>query len=377
MSQSQKRAGYFLLLAVPALTLRLLLVLRGHNQDLESYHEFAASPFFTNFYHQPYSIPANWSPALYWLFQIFYRLPGGHSLPTFHLYLATFYSLCDLFSAFVLLRTFGLFSAALFLFTPAEIIIAGYHTNAEPAVIACILAALYFSTQTQSPRKNNLFYLFIGLSLAIKHAFIFLPLWLAMQPNPKRERLKSLLIPYGIWLLILLPYLIPNPTPWIKNSLLYSSFTNNGLIPRAIMKLLTLFGFQTTHIPPQIWLPLFILPLLYIGYLSRHTTRQHLLLLYAPALVGLSSAIALQYLALPSYSFAAHPSIVTWLYNLFTLYQFGGHPQELHLYDLPAKLKLNFNNPGWHFLQLLCLIWVYQQIRKHRGSKNGMHFVNN
>src|SRR6266513_976326 len=107
MPRIEKRARYFLLLAVPAITLRLLMVLRGHNSDLLTLHEIAASPLGTNFY-KSFPVAANWGPPLYWLFQIFYRLPGGQHLATFHLYLAIFYSLCDLFSAFVLLRTFGL-----------------------------------------------------------------------------------------------------------------------------------------------------------------------------------------------------------------------------------------------------------------------------
>jgi len=82
-----------------------------------------------------------------------------------------------------------------------------------------------------------------------------------------------------------------------------------------------------------------------------------------------SRASALRYLALPSYSFAANPTIATWLYNLFSLYLFGGRTEELHFYALPDKLTLNFNNPGWHFLQLLCLVWVYQQIQNDRESK--------
>jgi hypothetical protein len=195
-----------------------------------------------------------------------------------------------------------------------------------------------------------------------------------MQSGTKRQRAKSLLIPYGTMLLVLLPYMIPDPMPAIRNIVFYSSFVDNGLIPRGIMKFLSLIGFDTGKIPRQIWLVTFVPPLLGVGWLARRLERKDLCLLYAPALVGLSSAVALQYFALPSYSFAAEPNLVSWLYNLFSLYLFGGRLEELHLYALPHRLNLNFNNPGWHFMQWMCLVWVWQKLRRHpRGMEALRH----
>jgi len=350
---------------IVGIALRLLMVLRGHNSDLLAWHEIGASPLGNNLY-QTFPVVTNWGPPLYWMFQICYRLPGGHDIGMFHLYVAIFFCLCDLFSATILLRAFGLLAAGIFLFTPAEAVVSGFHCNVEPALIACIMAALYFATLSKSPWNNELFYLMIGLSLTMKHAFIFFPLWLFMQPATRLERAKSVLIPYGTMLLVLLPYSIPHPMPVVRNIVFYSSFGGNGLIPMAIKKLLGLVGLETAQISSRLWLVTFIGPLLLIGWMVRRRDRKELVLIYAPALVGLSSAIALQYLALPAYSFAACPSIATWIYNLLGLYLFGGHPSELHFYQLPWKLTMNFDNRAWQFLQWLCLIWVGMRLRSHR-----------
>jgi hypothetical protein len=94
--------------------------------------------------------------------------------------------------------------------------------------------------------------------------------------------------------------------------------------------------------------------------------RRELLKLYPPALVGLSSAIALQYLALPAYSFSAWADALAWIYNAFSAWLMAGHPLELNLYRLPVKMTVNFDNRGLQFLQWVCLMWVVMRLRNHR-----------
>src|SRR5437016_739720 len=189
-----RRSGWwFAIMLIVGIALRLLMVLRGNNVDLETLMEIARSPWGTNFYRRfPYA--ANWGPILYWVFQGVYRLPGGHEIATFHLYLAILYSICDVISAWVLRRIFGLAAAAIFLFMPAEMIISGYHCNAEPAVIACVMGAIYLVIPENAGKRTGWFYVLIGLSLGVKHAFAFFPIWLAMQPGSRSERLRALLI---------------------------------------------------------------------------------------------------------------------------------------------------------------------------------------
>ncbi len=76
--------------------------------------------------------------------------------------------------------------------------------------------------------------------------------------------------------------------------------------------------------------------------------------------------MALQYLALPAYAFAARPGVMGWIYNLFSAWLMLGHPQELDLYRLPVKMTVNFDNRGFAFLQWVCLIWVVMKLRAHR-----------
>src|SRR2546421_8755970 len=133
----------FVLLAVAAVGLRLLMVGRGNNGDLNTVWEIARSPWGTNFY-RAFPYYANWGPVMYWIFQGLYRLPGGWEIERFHLYVTIVYCLCDLFSGWVLWRFFGLKAAGIFLLMPAEMIVSGFHCNAEPAVIACVMGAMWF-----------------------------------------------------------------------------------------------------------------------------------------------------------------------------------------------------------------------------------------
>jgi hypothetical protein len=78
--------------------------------------------------------------------------------------------------------------------------------------------------------------------------------------------------------------------------------------------------------------------------------------------------MALQYLALPSYSFAAWPNVAAWIFNVLSAWMMGGHPDELDLWRLPVKVTVNFDNRGFQFLQWVCLMWVWMQIRRHRRA---------
>src|SRR5215212_9979415 len=137
-----RRLWPFALLALGGVAVRLMLVWRGNNGDLTLLHEIASLPWGTNFY-KAFPYTANWGPILYWIFQGLYRLPGGEQIATFHLYVAIVYAMCDVWSAWVLRRNFGLAAAGIFLFMPAEFIVSGFHCNAEPAVIACVMGAMW------------------------------------------------------------------------------------------------------------------------------------------------------------------------------------------------------------------------------------------
>jgi len=361
----ERRVWPFLLLALGGVGLRLLLVMRGNNGDLNTVFEIAGSPWGTNFY-KAFPYYANWGPVMYWIFQGVYRLPGGDQIGTFHLYVAVLFALCDVFSGWVLWRIFGIGAAGFFLLMPAEMIVSGYHCNAEPGVIACVIGAMWFAKEREEGKTSFWFYALIGVSLAVKHAFLLFPVWLVMTRGSWRRKFAGLAIPYATYLVIILPFLIPSPRFWIRNVAMYSAWSGNGLIPRAVVGVLELMGVQTIRVAPLVWVALFVVPLLGVGYLARRMDKRSLLILYGPALVGLSSAMALQYLALPAYSFAARADAAAWVYNLFSAWLMGGHPDELGLWRLPVKLTVNFDNRGFQLLQWVCLIWVGMRLRKHR-----------
>ncbi len=52
-----------------------------------------------------------------------------------------------------------------------------------------------------------------------------------------------------------------------------------------------------------------------------------------------TSAVALQYFNLASFSIAARLDVTGVVYSAFAAYFYGGHPEELHLWKLPPWLQ--------------------------------------
>ena len=355
----------FLLIAFFAILIRFSLVHLGYNQDLETIHKIGSLSVGTNFYEAaPYI--ANWGPIPYWFFQLFCRLPGGAELNFFHYYTTAFCTLADLVTAGVLFELWGLIAASLFLFSPAAIIIAGYHCNAEPLLVAAASLALlaYQRNQKQNPTcVSPWFYFWIGVSLSIKHAFVLLPLWFVMRPNTLKERFKALLITYGTWVLFASPYLFPHPSFFIKNVLLYSSWSGNAIIPMEIKTLLRFLKIPFTEMALKpLWMPLFLSMMLGFGYFIRKLEFKKWFMFYPVALVAMSSAVALQYFATPCFALATEINSFVVAYHLFSGFHLSGHIEEIHLYKIGSWFNTQYNSEGkfWYnlnWLPLQAMLW--------------------
>jgi hypothetical protein len=363
---SRQRALFFACVLV-GIALRAYVSRRGWNFDTEMLFKVASLPAGANFYSE---IPffANWGPIPYNLFQFIHALPGGDQLATFHTYLAVFFTICDVVSSVVLWRLWGLRAAAWFLVaSPVAIVLSGFHCNAEPALVAIVLVGYYLHARRGQGDAliHPALLVCLGLSLAFKHAFILFPVWLALRPGRLRERARILVIPYGIWGAFALYYLLPTPLPFISNVLLYGGWSGNSLVPMTLEWI-----FRTLRVAgsdlPKAWLPLFLIAMLGIGWRVRRWPLERGLLLYPLAMLVTTSAIALQYFNLASFSIAARLDLAGVAFNAFAAYFYGA--QELTLWTLPAWLQDSWiprgtpTNVGWLILQAILAVVLARRL---------------
>jgi hypothetical protein len=354
-------AAIFLLVATIGAGLRAYVSTLGYNWDTGMLFKIAELPFGANFY-SAFPYYANWGPIPYTLFQLFRSLPGGDDIVVFHGYLAALTSAFDLLTGFVLWRLWGLRAAVWFLaLSPIAIILAGFHCNAEPAMVAFVLLGYYIHVR-RGPDPNGplhpAFLILIGVSLSFKHSFILFPVWLAMRPVSWKERMAAIAIPYGVWLAAMLYYLVPEPSHVIDNVLRYRGWAGNSLVPTFAT---WLRGGDTRQ---AMWTLMFLGSMLLVGWGIRSWRVERLLLLYPLALVATASALALQYFNLTIFSIAAHMDPIGVLFNVFSLYFYSGHADELHLFVLPPFLRdvelpaVSFMPPvkfnwGWLMMQTM------------------------
>ena len=365
--------------------IRLYISGRGYNFDTEMLFKIAELPPGANFYRE-FHYAANWGPIPYNVFQVFFRLAGADGIDRFHTLLAAFFTACDLVSAFVLWRVWGLGAAVWFLlFSPVAIVLAGYHCNAEPAVVAAALAGYYWHVRSGGSDTGSVhpvFLVFLGISLSFKHAFILFPLWLAMRPMSWRVRVASLVVPYAVWLLVALYYLVPEPGHFFKNVLGYSGWSGNALVPMVVSAALRALGAtdaNTVTLRP-LWMPLFLGGMLGVGWWIRTWSLERTFLLYPLAMLATANAVALQYFNLASYSIAASVDVIGVAFSAFTAYFYAGDPEELHLLTLPAWLSRAEGslpyafNWGWIICQailaalLMRRLWVWRLSERARTA---------
>ena len=351
------------------IALRAACETRGWNFDTDMLFQIASLPPGANFYSE-FVHWANWGPIPYNIFQIFRALPGGDRIETFHMYLAAFFTACDVISSVVLWRVWGLRAAAWFLLvSPVAIVMSGFHCNAEPAMVAMALTGYYVHVR-HLPRAGSIhpaFLVCLGISLAFKHAFMLFPIWLALRPAPLRQRALMVLVPFGTWFLFVLYYLIPTPMPFVTNVLSYGGWSANALVPMAVDWMSRQLGRPERQFE-SLWLPLFLGAMLIIGWRIRRWPLERSLLLYPLALLVTTSAVALQYFTLASFSIAARLDLTGVVFNVFAAYFYGGHAEELNLWTLPPWLRDSWKpaphpwNVGWLICQAILALLLVRRL---------------
>ncbi len=144
-------------------------------------------------------------------------------------------------------RFFGSFAFFFIFFNPILIYTTGFHNQFDTLAIFFGLLALI---TIEKKREKLVGYLLLGLSLTIKHIFLFFPLWLIIRTKNKKQFLYSL-VPYLVFICSFLPFVnsketyvaILNNVFLNKRDLLYPFLKNISLTtPIIIFIVLWIFG---------------------------------------------------------------------------------------------------------------------------------------
>lgn len=347
------------------IVLRLWAALQGHNFDVDSYRivaDIVASGGNVYAETRRYNYGPIWFHILHYLDMI--PWPGVDALTSLRIKVAEFLTVVDLCIYFFLLRRYSNTVAALFFLNPISILITGYHSQFDnlAVLLALIAVAGYHEEKSVGVRLACL--IGIGLSLSVKHILFVFPVWLAFRERVWSRRLFVLLVPYLIFMSGFLFYLPQGLQGIISNVFLYKSFNNAPFW--AIFAPNIVF-----NAAPKIHL--FICALALLGMWARRKSPLESLHLYLIALVTFSSAIANQYLSIPTASIAV---FWNWAYALYSIV--GGlfltvEGNGLHLAFARDLLHWNGSN-GYQWLIFLLAIGLLLTIRGKQ--KAGIYFRN-
>ena len=245
--------------------------------------------------------------------------------------------------------------ALFFIFSPISIIITGYHSQFDNlAVFIMLLSALVLQENEKDINEISwtqilFFCLIVGISITVKHIFIFFPFWLFFKAKNMNRKLFLLTVPVGIFVLSFFPYC------WSKESIngilnnvfMYNSFDNspfyNIFLPLIIQKFISKKIF-------------FFLAMIIAGYFYREKNIFESIIHYSVLMVIFSSAIANQYLAIPIIFTAFYINLFNILYNISGCIFLLGESSGLNMVALkntPIISYLFYYGYGYYILIIL------------------------
>jgi len=297
--QKNKKIVYILLLGV---VLRYAVSLIGSNYDLESYQivgKLIAQG--KNVYAETYRY--NYGPAwalILGLYTITARTFANVNL-VFRLLIITTLILSDIAIFFWLKRTYSLKSALWFFLNPISLYITGCHNQFDALAIALALySSLFLIHQKEKWKVFGL--VLLGISITVKHLFIFYPLWLFFGTQKTKNKFIFFL-PFLIFACSFIPFLFTHGA--------FEGIWTNVITYKKSTSLYPFF-------PSGIARPLLMaVPMLVGAYLFRKEKPTQQLLLYLLILVAITPISAAQYFAIPLVGFSGLSIVAGTFYTLF------------------------------------------------------------
>lgn len=312
------------------ISLRLWASTLGHNFDVESYwlvSEIALNGQSVYAETARYNYGPIWYLILGGLRALAVALDLNHIL-YFHVFIAALLTLVDALIALVLKSNYGTKAALFFFLNPVSILITGYHSQFDNfAILLAVVACSKFahSGKALDVRRTIAPMSLLGLSLATKHVFLFLPLWFLWAYRAAAFKVKAsiLICTYGILGLSFLPFLFDpeSATGIVENVIKYRGLYGNSLIFRFI-GLFVDITFLERYFGLSLMKIIFILIMLGSGIVWAAKCRdkghsQELFFVYLLTLVGFTSSMANQYLAIPLIALARYRKhSAAWLYTV-------------------------------------------------------------
>lgn len=371
--------------------LRLLLPWLGHNYDVESW-QIVGSLVHEGKNVFNWTDRHNYGPGLFPLFglaqYVSVHAPWKHP-ELFHFGVAFFLTLSDLGIFWLLIKRFSRAAAALFFLNPISILITGYHSQVDTIAIFFAFAAwLLYESDNRSQKTLLYSAVLLGISLIIKHSFIFFPLWLLFDPRWKSRSEKSvyLMIAYALFLASFLPFCgtLDAQNRILHNVFQYTMGSSNSMLSHLFQLFIPLaFLFQFTNV--DVFLKyVFILLLLGLGWFVMRREPRNAFYFYLISLVVFASQMADQYLVIPVLACAVFMKnrwlmLYTAACTIFIL----GSPFNLYLWPritgYAFLTSVNMNGFWWYYH---CQIWLllflafrYLQLRPNEKDRSPLSSV--
>lgn len=340
---------FYLFICIISFILKTQILKLGHNFDFESQTIIVKSmsegfnPWDTDRY--------NYGPIYAWFLYIFYIFSGDDWL-LFRQINVIFLSLIDVLISFIFWRLNKKYIALIYAINPISIIISGNHNQFDNFAILFIVLIIYLFYKNKLTDFNIV--LLIGLSLTIKHIFLFLPFWLIYFFFKSRFKIYYLIFPYVFFIIFFIPYLIPiiHDSPLNKT---FEKITNNVIFYRSTgnAPLLNTLTFVDTSIESFSFI-IFVFALLIFGILVQKFSFIDILLIYTLVLVIFSPSLANQYLVIPLVAVLTYRSIFSYLYILYSTL-FLIHDENGLGIDLGNFINMILENFGYKFVPLILL----------------------
>ena len=233
-------------------------------------------------------------------------MPGSF----YRLKIILFLSLIDFFIFFLLFKKYSLKIGLLFFLNPICIIITGHHNQFSNFAILFGFLSILLYEKDKSNFKFFIPLIIMGISLSIKHILIFFPLWWAFKEKKLIKKFMILLIPYFIFILSFLPFLLT------ELDHIVFKLTSSGM--RFDGPFWGMFGPKIIHMYFDIQ-TLFSIILIGLGFLLVKKDLKERFYLYLMAVVAFSSMMYTQYLVIPLIALAI---FWNWKYLIYTTLAF-------------------------------------------------------
>lgn len=344
--------------------LRIIVSLRGHNFDFQSYLIVAdLMDRGLNVYAN--TARYNYGPIWFYILKVLYHLASNDEI-IFRYLLIIFLSSVDLGIFFILRKKYGNLAGLLFFLNPISIIITGYHNQFDNlAILLGLLSILFISDNWDEPIHGHklIGLLLLGLSITTKHILFIFPIWLAIKQKGLFQKLSTMFIPVAIFIFSFLPFWAEGKNGIIQNVFLYKSFNNLPFywlfVPSSVQKLT----------PRLLWIIILVLT----PFLLRKHKLIDYFLYYSAIMVATSPAIANQYLAIavPFASVFINPFTI--LYNVVGTFFLLSTSTGLH-YTLPITIN---QTQSYNLLIFVLTFGIVFSLWKDQLIKTAKNLINN